>query len=320
MVHHDSTSLSRRAFVATSLVATLAVAQSESCAQPPLRAGLIGCGVGGRHILESIAASAIGPLPVTATSAGWRALVQRRDLDAVFIATPDYLHAEMATEALHAGKHVFVLPPFVRKGDEARELAALARKQDRVLHVGMAPGESLRWAIAKDALKQTGDPRWIQANAVREETPGVRQWQSDRTCSYGVAARQIFNMLYPLLHHLDRGALERATALGGNFQGLPGAPPDRVLMTLRYGGGATVVLECADRPKGPSLLRGLQDQIELPQDSKDFNLADELKCFATAISGDRAESSARLRAACIAQEAVSSAMDQWARWESNQSA
>ncbi len=320
MANHYLTPLSRRAFIATSALATLVSTQSGSHAAPPLRAGLIGGGTGGRLVMEAMALRGGGPIPVMVTTRDWRALVQRRDIDAVFIATPDYLHAEMATEALHAGKHVYVLPPFVRTGEEARRLAALARKQDRVLHVGMVPGESLRWAFAKDALAQTGDPLWIQANAVREETPGDRRWQSDRTRSHGVAARQIFNMLYPLLHHLDLGAPERATALGGNFQGQPGATPDRVLMTLRYGGGATVVLECADRQKGPSLLRGLHDQIELPQDSKDFNLADELKCFATAISGDREESSARLRAACIAQEAVSGAMDQWARWESNQSA
>jgi predicted dehydrogenase len=320
MANHYLTPLSRRAFFAVGAVATLTATQAELQATAPLRAGLIGRGMGGRYIMEAMAARGVEQLPLIATDRDWRALVQRRDLDTVFIATPDHLHAEMATEALHAGKHVFVLPPFVRTGEEARRLAALSRKQDRVLHVGMAPGESLRWAFAKAALAQTGEPRWIQANAVREETPGDRQWQSDRTRSHGVAARQIFNMFYPLLHHLDLGAPERATALGGNFQGQPGATPDRVLMTLRYGAGATVVLECGDRPKGPSLLRGVQDQIELPQVSKDCNLADELKCFATAISGDREESSARLRAACIAQEAVSSAMDQWARWESNQSA
>ncbi len=320
MAQHDPTSLSRRAFVATSVAATLAATQSESRAVTLLRAGLIGGGTGGRLVMEAMARRGGGPLPVMGTTRDWRALVHRDDLDTIFIATPDHLHAEMAAEALHAGKHVFVLPPLARTGEEARQLASLARKQDRVLHVGMAPGESLRWAIAKDALAQTGEPLWIQANAVREETPGDSQWQRDRTRSHGVAARQIFNMLYPLQHHLDLGAPERATALGGVFGGQPGATPDRVLMTLRYSGGATVVLECADRPKGPSLVRGLLDQIELPPISSDHSLANELKCFTAAIAGDREESTARLRAACIAQEAVSSAMDQWAHWESGQSA
>lgn len=319
MAHHDSTSLSRRAFMATSAAATLAATQSESHAVVPLRAGLIGCGTGGRRVMEAMALSGVGQLPVIATGRDWYALVHRNDLDAIFIATPDHLHAEIAAEALHAGKHVYVMPPFTRTGEEARQLAALARKQDRILHVGMAPGEALRWATAKDALAQTGGPLWIQANAIRDETPGDSQWQCDRTLSHGVAARQIFNMLYPLQHHLDFGAPERATALGGIFQGQPGATPDRVLLTLHYGGGATVVLECADRPKGPSLMRGVLDQIELPPISSDRSLAIELKCFTAAIVGDREESTARLRAACIAQEAVSSAMDQWAHWESDQS-
>lgn len=320
MAHHNVTPLSRRAFMATSVAVTLAATQSESRALAPLRAGVIGCGMGGRRVMEAMANSHVGQLPAIATNRDWRSFVHRNDLDAVFIATPDHLHAEMAAEALHAGKHVYIMPPFTRTGEEARQLAALARKQDRVLHVGMAPGESLRWATAKDALAQAGDPLWIQVNTIRDETPGDSQWQRDRTRSHGVAARQIFNMLYPLQHHLDFGAPERATALGGVFQGHPESTPDRVLMTLRYGGGATVVLECADIPKGPSLVRGLLDQIELPPISSEYRLANELKCFTAAIAGDREESKARLRAACIAQEAVSSAMDQWAHWESGQSA
>ena len=318
MAHHNFTPLSRRAFVATSAAATLAATQSGSHAAAPLRAGLIGGGTGGRLVRETIALRGGGPLPVMVTTRDWRALVHRHDLDAIFIATPDHLHAEMAAEALHAGKHVFVLPPFTRTGEEARQLAALAREQDCVLHVGMAPGEALRWAFAKDALARTGDPLWIHANAIRDETPGDKQWQCDRNRTHGVAARQIFNMLYPLQHHLAWHAPERSTALGGVFHGHPEATPDRVLMTLHYGNGATVVLECADKPKGPSLLRGVLDQAELPSISSDRSLAYELKCFTAAIAGDREESNARLRAACIAQEAVSGVMDHWARWSSGE--
>lgn len=318
MAHHDSTSLSRRAFMATSAAVTLAATQSESRAQNPFRAGLIGYGTGGRRVMEAMATSGLGQLSAIATNHDWRAFVHRDDIDAIFIATPDHLHAEMATAALRAGKHVYVMPPFTRMGEEARQLAALARKQDCVLHVGMAPGEALRWAVAKDALARTGDPIWIQANTTRDETPGNKRWQRDRTRTHGVAVRQIFNMLYPLQYHLAWHAPERTTALGGVFHGHPEATPDRVLMTLRYGNGATVVLECADRPKGPLLVRGLLNQIELPQAPDEVDLAGDLTRFTAAIAGEREESSKRLRAACIAQEAVSGAMDHWARWSSGE--
>ncbi len=320
MKHRTTTRLSRRAFLATTAAAGFAATQAESHTVAPLRAGLIGCGTGGRRLMEAMATSGVGQLPAFATNHAWRTLVQRKDLDAVFIATPDHLHAEMAAEALRADKHVYIMPPFARSGDDARQLAALAQDRQRVLQVGMPPEEAARWARVKSTMAQTGAPLWIQATAAREETPGELAWQRDRTCSHGPASRQIFNMLYPLQHHLAWEAPQRATALGGVFHGQPGNTPDCVLMTLRYDNGATVVLECADRPEGPSLVRGELDQIELPPLIGNPDLVDDLNCFAAAIAGDREESNARLRAACIAQEAVSSAMDQWAHWESDQSA
>ena len=46
-----------------------------------------------------------------ATYADWRQLIERKDVDAVFIATPPYLHSEMAVAALQAGKHVYCEKP-----------------------------------------------------------------------------------------------------------------------------------------------------------------------------------------------------------------
>ncbi len=330
MKHRTSTRLSRRAFIATAATVGFAATQGESHAIAPLRAGLIGCGTGGQRVMDAMALSQGAVLPVAcaarsgALSRGaltnvehdWCNLVQRKDLDVIFIATPDHLHAEMATEALRAGKHVYIMPPFARSGDEARQLVALAQDHRRVLHVGMDSGEVARWARVKASVARTGAPLWIQATATREKTSGESSWQRDRAFSHGPASRQLFNMLYPLQHNLAWKAPQKATVLGGVFHGQPENTPDRVLMTLRYDNGATVVLECADRPGGPSLVRGVIDQIELPPPTGSPDLVDDLKCFAAAIAGDCEESSARLRAACIAQETVCSAMERWARWES----
>jgi len=56
--------------------------------------------------------------------------------DAVFIATPNNLHATHAIAALRAGKHVLVEKPMASSIAEAREMVQVARSQGRLLGVG----------------------------------------------------------------------------------------------------------------------------------------------------------------------------------------
>lgn len=54
-------------------------------------------------------------------------------VDAVYIATPHLLHYSYIKEAILAGKHVLCETPLVLKGDEARELFALAEEKGVIL-------------------------------------------------------------------------------------------------------------------------------------------------------------------------------------------
>jgi predicted dehydrogenase len=58
------------------------------------------------------------------------------DMDAVFIATRHNLHAQQASAALRAGKHVFVEKPLALDVDELQEVMAARRTSGRVLLVG----------------------------------------------------------------------------------------------------------------------------------------------------------------------------------------
>lgn len=62
------------------------------------------------------------------TSTDWRGVLDREDIDAVDIATPTHLHAEMAIAAAEAGKHVFCEKPFARSVEEGRAMLAAADK------------------------------------------------------------------------------------------------------------------------------------------------------------------------------------------------
>ena len=62
--------------------------------------------------------------------------VFRSDVDAVVIVTPVRTHYELARQALLHGKHVLVEKPLTTCVEEAEELVALAKEQERVLMVG----------------------------------------------------------------------------------------------------------------------------------------------------------------------------------------
>ncbi|MCC6414922.1 MAG: Gfo/Idh/MocA family oxidoreductase, partial [Opitutaceae bacterium] len=57
--------------------------------------------------------------------ADWRELLVDPAIDAIYIATPPFLHKEMSIAALRAGKHVCCEKPFVITQAEAREVMAV---------------------------------------------------------------------------------------------------------------------------------------------------------------------------------------------------
>jgi myo-inositol 2-dehydrogenase/D-chiro-inositol 1-dehydrogenase len=72
-------------------------------------------------------------IPDVATD--WRAVLDRRDVEAVIIATPDDTHREIACAAAQAGKAVMLQKPMARNVTECREIIAAARRTGAFLQV-----------------------------------------------------------------------------------------------------------------------------------------------------------------------------------------
>jgi predicted dehydrogenase len=150
-----------------------------------LRIGIIGAGgiVRSRHLpalreiagLEVIAvcnrshesgAAVAREWSIPEVMTDWRALAARDDLQAVFIGTWPYTHAEMSIAALEAGKHVFCQARIARNLAEARQMLAAAEQhpgQVAMLCPGLPNGSQgdglIRHLIAKGYL---GDLREVQ--------------------------------------------------------------------------------------------------------------------------------------------------------------
>jgi predicted dehydrogenase len=68
--------------------------------------------------------------------AEYRKMLERKDLDAVVIATPLYLHAPMALDALDAGKHVLVEKMMAYSVDEGKRMIRAVERTGRFIQVG----------------------------------------------------------------------------------------------------------------------------------------------------------------------------------------
>src|SRR5260370_16035240 len=66
----------------------------------------------------------------------FRKLLERKDLDAVMVATPDHWHALPAIQACQAGKDVFVEKPLAYSIGEGRAMVAAALKNKRITQMG----------------------------------------------------------------------------------------------------------------------------------------------------------------------------------------
>mgnify|MGYP001197258663 FL=1 len=82
----------------------------------------------------------------------YRDLLNRTDINAVIIATPDHWHAPMALDAINAGKDVYLEKPMTHTVDEARQVHEAVLRTGAVLQVGSQTTSSDQWWKAREVV------------------------------------------------------------------------------------------------------------------------------------------------------------------------
>ncbi|GAA4315116.1 Gfo/Idh/MocA family oxidoreductase [Compostibacter hankyongensis] len=83
----------------------------------------------------------------------FRKLLERKDVDAVIIGTPDHWHCLIMAHACEAGKDVYVEKPMANSIGECNAMVKAARRYNRVVQVGQQQRSGAHWKQAMDFMK-----------------------------------------------------------------------------------------------------------------------------------------------------------------------
>jgi predicted dehydrogenase len=111
----------------------------------------------------------------------YRELINRSDIDAVVVATPDHWHARIALEAMDRGKDVYLEKPMCHTIEEAKRLVDTVRETKRVLQVGSQTTSADQWHKAKKYIADgaIGPMLMSQGSYHRNSIEGEWNWKID---------------------------------------------------------------------------------------------------------------------------------------------
>ena len=181
-------------------------------------------------------------------------MLENKDIDAVSVCLPNFLHAPIAIDALNAGKHVLCEKPPARSAQEAREMADAAHQNSKTLMYALVQrfggnSQKLKQLVQEGEL---GDVYFGKAAYVRRRgiPIGKGGWFVDKERSGGGALIDIG------VHALDcvwwlMGSPRPVGVMGAAYSHFSHLVPedvkydvdDATFAQILFENGATVILE-----------------------------------------------------------------------------
>ncbi len=230
-------------------------------------------------------------------------LLARKDVDAVLIAAPEHWHAQMAIDALEAGKDVYVEKPMTLDLKDALRLwAAVKKHPDRIAEVGTQYVLEPKYRKARELIEagkigkpvtsETGyfrnskigewnyyqvDPkvepgemldweRWCgPLGAQNWDTLIYHRWRRYRKYSTGIVGDLLVHQMTPLMQALDQGWPVRVVATGGHYIDEKMENFDQVNILVQFEKGHTMTVSGSTcNASGPApMIRGYKGNLHL---------------------------------------------------------
>ena len=111
------------------------------------------------------------------TTRDYREVLARPEIDAVIVATPDHWHAQIAIDAMKAGKDVYVEKPMVQKVAEGKALVETEKATGRILQVGSQRVSSIVYKKAKELLRAGAIGEFNMIEAWWDRNSAIGAWQ-----------------------------------------------------------------------------------------------------------------------------------------------
>jgi predicted dehydrogenase len=237
------------------------------------------------------------------TYRNYRDLLDRDDIHAVLIASPEHWHAQHIIDALEAGKDVYTEKPMTLRLDQALEVRrAVLSRPDQIFQVGTQKIMLPKYNKAREVIKTglIGKPIWSQTSYCRNSTtgewnyygidpewkPGVNldwdawlgylgprkwdpkvyaRWRRYKDFSTGIIGDLLVHVMTPLIFALDSGWPTRVVATGAHMIDKEMENHDQVNLTIQFENNHTMVIagSTANEVGLETMIRGHKANIYL---------------------------------------------------------